>query len=375
MTPAGQPAGRQLSAERPPTASRSACSRSPTRRSPVSRSRPRTPRRDSSPTAEPRRADRRATSSCPASPPIAEITDGDGTAAVRADHHLPGRRHDERRPVRRAGPLGGAGQRSPGRASRALADFDHPGVDRVLQWDLQHADRTIDLLTHYVVRHRRGARLVEAAAAAAWRTVTDLGGRPAASGDPRRHHRRQRGVLRRRRPPARRHHRLRRPDPVVGRRRTGGDGVVGAAPRRRRTGGDAARSSRRSTASGRCSPPRSPRCGRWWCCAPPRWWSAATSRPPSMPTTITPQALWSWSGGSSSGPSSVPAEVMTGVDRRRARRRARRPPPPPSGRRCYSAVSTPVPCAGWTSPRESDALDAGAWLEPTARSDLAGRAH
>ncbi len=60
-----------------------------------------------------------------------------------------------------------------GRVSRALADFDHPGVHRVLQWDLQHADRTIGLLSRYVTDPGR-RHLVEAAAAPAWRTVADL---------------------------------------------------------------------------------------------------------------------------------------------------------------------------------------------------------
>lgn len=58
-----------------------------------------------------------------------------------------------------------------GRASRALAQFDHPGVDRVLQWDLRHADRTIDLLLPYVSDHSRRI-LIEEATARAWRTVS-----------------------------------------------------------------------------------------------------------------------------------------------------------------------------------------------------------
>jgi 4-aminobutyrate aminotransferase-like enzyme/Ser/Thr protein kinase RdoA (MazF antagonist) len=60
-----------------------------------------------------------------------------------------------------------------GRASRTLAAFDHAGVDRVLQWDLQYADRTIDLLAPYVTDAARRAH-VEAATAAAWRVVSDL---------------------------------------------------------------------------------------------------------------------------------------------------------------------------------------------------------
>ncbi len=60
-----------------------------------------------------------------------------------------------------------------GRASVALSGFDHPGVDRVLQWDLQHANRTIELLTRYVSDPVR-RDLVEKAAASAWRTVSEL---------------------------------------------------------------------------------------------------------------------------------------------------------------------------------------------------------
>ncbi len=60
-----------------------------------------------------------------------------------------------------------------GRATRALADFDHPGVDRVLQWDLQHADRTIALLAPYVPDDGQRA-MIESAAERAWRTVSGV---------------------------------------------------------------------------------------------------------------------------------------------------------------------------------------------------------
>jgi 4-aminobutyrate aminotransferase-like enzyme/Ser/Thr protein kinase RdoA (MazF antagonist) len=62
-----------------------------------------------------------------------------------------------------------------GRASRALAAFDHPGVDRVLQWDLQYADRTIDLLVPYVTDAARRVH-VEAATEQAWQVVSGLAG-------------------------------------------------------------------------------------------------------------------------------------------------------------------------------------------------------
>ncbi len=60
-----------------------------------------------------------------------------------------------------------------GRTCRALASFDHPGVDRVLQWDLRHAMRTVEVLAvHISDPHRR--RAVESAAAAAWAIVAGL---------------------------------------------------------------------------------------------------------------------------------------------------------------------------------------------------------
>ncbi|MCB0934043.1 MAG: aminotransferase [Mycobacterium sp.] len=60
-----------------------------------------------------------------------------------------------------------------GRICRALANFEHPGVDRVLQWDLRHAIRTIEALAPHITDvHRREA--VEAAAESAWRTVAGL---------------------------------------------------------------------------------------------------------------------------------------------------------------------------------------------------------
>ena len=104
--------------------------------------------------------------------PIAEIAHpGGGALYARLIAHLDG------------GTMSGESYVSPqrwaalgalaGRASRALAEFDHPGVDRVLQWDLQHADRTIDLLLPCIADTGR-RRLVAAAAKTAWRTVTDL---------------------------------------------------------------------------------------------------------------------------------------------------------------------------------------------------------
>ncbi len=83
------------------------------------------------------------------------------------------------------GTLSGEGYLSPrrvaalgdlaGRTCRALAGFEHPGVDRVLQWDLRHGMRTVELLASHVTdEHRREA--VQTAAAAAWRVIGDLAG-------------------------------------------------------------------------------------------------------------------------------------------------------------------------------------------------------
>ena len=58
-----------------------------------------------------------------------------------------------------------------GRTCRALEGFDHPGVDRVLQWDLRHALRTVEALcAHVPDEHRR--RAVESAATAAWEMLS-----------------------------------------------------------------------------------------------------------------------------------------------------------------------------------------------------------
>lgn len=106
----------------------------------------------------------------PGVPQIAELTATDGTALfARIIQFLPGGTMsgtDYLSPVRAAA-LGTLA----GRTSRALADFQHPGVDRILQWDLQYAQRTVDLLEKYVDDpHRRAA--VIAASAAAWQHVS-----------------------------------------------------------------------------------------------------------------------------------------------------------------------------------------------------------
>ena len=106
--------------------------------------------------------------------PVAVPVDG-GVALARVLRYLPG------------GTFAGAGRYlSPrvvaglgtvaGQVSRALSTFDHPGLDRVLQWDLRHALRVVDALAGHV----RDADLrgrVTAAARAAWSQVEPLAGR------------------------------------------------------------------------------------------------------------------------------------------------------------------------------------------------------
>ncbi len=106
----------------------------------------------------------------PGQPPLATIP-GEKPLYARILTYLPG------------GTLSGDGYLNParvaamgalaGRICRALNDFDHPGVDRVLQWDLRHALRTVEVLAEHVTdSHRREA--VEAAAETAWASIADL---------------------------------------------------------------------------------------------------------------------------------------------------------------------------------------------------------
>lgn len=60
-----------------------------------------------------------------------------------------------------------------GRVCRALAAFEHPGVDRVLQWDLRHALRTVEVLSSHMTDTPR-RDLVKTAATAAWQVLSDV---------------------------------------------------------------------------------------------------------------------------------------------------------------------------------------------------------
>ena len=95
----------------------------------------------------------------------------DGTAYVRLLRYLPG------------GTLLESGYLSPtvvaglgdvaGRVSRALADFTHPGLDRILQWDLRYgADVVTELISHVVDKAHRA--VIETAAQQAWSRIAPL---------------------------------------------------------------------------------------------------------------------------------------------------------------------------------------------------------
>ena len=105
--------------------------------------------------------------------PVTVPVDG-GVALARVLRYLPG------------GTLAGAGQYlSPrvvaglgtvaGQVSRALRPFTHPGLDRVLQWDLRHARRVVAELAGNVRDEGLRAR-VTSAAEAAWNRVEPLAG-------------------------------------------------------------------------------------------------------------------------------------------------------------------------------------------------------
>lgn len=94
----------------------------------------------------------------------------DGTAHVRLLRYLPG------------GALLESGYLSPttvaelgalaGRVSRALAEFTHPGLDRILQWDLRYGAEVVSqLVSHVDATHRDR---LQAAADAAWARLSPL---------------------------------------------------------------------------------------------------------------------------------------------------------------------------------------------------------
>ncbi|MEV1129199.1 aminotransferase [Agromyces sp. NPDC049794] len=104
------------------------------------------------------------------SPRHAVAETSDGPRSIRLIHYLPG------------GTLSGGGYLSPptiarmgeltARTSLALADFEHDGLDRVLQWDPRHADRVVELLAPHHPDPSRRTQVTDAAAAAWARLAT-----------------------------------------------------------------------------------------------------------------------------------------------------------------------------------------------------------
>ncbi|MER6329358.1 aminotransferase [Streptomyces sp. NPDC001034] len=94
-----------------------------------------------------------------------------GPAVARLLRYLPG------------GPLSGPRHLPPStvaamgtiaaRISTALRDYRHPGLDRVLQWDLRHADRVVAGLAEHI-DHPDQRTAVRAATAEAWARVQEL---------------------------------------------------------------------------------------------------------------------------------------------------------------------------------------------------------
>ncbi|MFC9625810.1 aminotransferase [Streptomyces sp. NPDC056930] len=105
------------------------------------------------------------------SPRCTTVDTKNGPAVARLLRYLPG------------GTLSGPRHLSPstvaamgtiaGKVSTALRDFRHPGLERVLQWDLQHADRVVAKLAGHIDEPDRRAA-VQAATAEAWARVQEL---------------------------------------------------------------------------------------------------------------------------------------------------------------------------------------------------------
>jgi len=104
------------------------------------------------------------------SPPIAQI-DGDKTLFPRIITYLGGGTLSGDAYLRPA-QVAGLGALA-GRSCRALTNFDHPGVDRVMQWDLRHGIRTVGVLAEHITDAGQ-RQVVEAAAARAWQRVAQL---------------------------------------------------------------------------------------------------------------------------------------------------------------------------------------------------------
>jgi 4-aminobutyrate aminotransferase-like enzyme/Ser/Thr protein kinase RdoA (MazF antagonist) len=92
----------------------------------------------------------------------------DGTAFVRLLRYLPGGTLQEWSYLSPAA-VAGLGEVA-GRVSRALEGFSHPGLDRVLQWDLRYGTAVVAELISHVADPSHRARL-ESAAREAWARI------------------------------------------------------------------------------------------------------------------------------------------------------------------------------------------------------------
>ncbi|MFI9169756.1 aminotransferase [Streptomyces lincolnensis] len=107
-------------------------------------------------------------------PRTATVHTEDGPATARLLHYLhggtlSGPRHLSPRTVAAMGRVGGL-------VSTALRSFRHPGLERVLQWDLRYADRVVDLLLEHIPEAERRTA-VQAATTEAWTEVRKVGDR------------------------------------------------------------------------------------------------------------------------------------------------------------------------------------------------------
>ena len=96
---------------------------------------------------------------------IATVETADGPTTARLLRFLPGGTLSGSRhlPPKTVAAMG----RVVGRVSRTLSGFEHPGLDRVLQWDPRFAARVVGMLLGHVAEPERRAA-VEAAATRAW---------------------------------------------------------------------------------------------------------------------------------------------------------------------------------------------------------------
>ncbi|MEW2045745.1 aminotransferase [Streptomyces sp. NPDC005476] len=105
------------------------------------------------------------------SPRRTTVDTENGPAVARLLRHLPGGTLSGPRHLS-PGAVAGMGTIA-GKVSTALRDFRHPGLDRVLQWDPQHADRVVAKLAGHIGEPDRRTA-VRTATAEAWAHVQKL---------------------------------------------------------------------------------------------------------------------------------------------------------------------------------------------------------